>query len=479
MKRLSHKLTRCVMRNTNPKSERGKSASSDSKHRSHAEHPRIPCSRDGLVSKNATSILRPRRCGSPLWRTACYLCLSLLASSATSDEPFRPTPGEFPPLEKAHSYRGELVFVDHANRRGSLRVQGEGKFFRNDPHPFAMLPYGIIRYHNAPADLRDIPLGTVLHAHGFLPPDPKISVVPVLPVNNKEKDANHYRGTGIFPAENHLLLLEDEPSHCKRHGLVWKLEQLEIKDNAGVIIARREAKEDADSKSAEEKMTFDAATRVWRGRERLGVEDLVDEDIWPASGRESLHDQAVLLGITWRPTPDSVFTRFHISDIWLDETAMQRAARNQTETHKAFLRSRWMPAWVDDVEYGKFGHATVTATLFGGMDDSLYADFKKGVPGLMNSVENTLKHTHGAYGPAHMACKGPIIEVIQHDAATFASSGIQIRFKTDLIIEGIRPGRVVRVRPSSWPSVQVPREEYLNSSSPEERFPTPAIFPKY
>ncbi len=39
--------------------------------------------------------------------------------------------------------------------------------------------------------------------------------------------------------------------------------------------------------------------------------------------------------------------------------------------------------------------------------------------------------------------------------------------------------RVVRVRPGSWPQVQVPREEYLNDTSPEERFPTPAIFPKY
>jgi len=58
--------------------------------------------------------------------------------------PFRPEAGKFPPLEKAHSYRGELVFVDHANRRGSIRVQGSGMFFRNDPHPFALLPYGIV-----------------------------------------------------------------------------------------------------------------------------------------------------------------------------------------------------------------------------------------------------------------------------------------------------------------------------------------------
>ena len=74
------------------------------------------------------------------------LCLGaylVLAPTSFADEPFRPQAGSFPPLDKSHSYKGELVFVDHANRRGSLRVAGSGMFFRNDPHPFAMLPYGV------------------------------------------------------------------------------------------------------------------------------------------------------------------------------------------------------------------------------------------------------------------------------------------------------------------------------------------------
>ena len=402
--------------------------------------------------------------------------------STKNQEPFRPEVGKFPPLEKALSYRGELIFVDHANRRGSIRVQASGMFFRNDPHPFAMLPYGIVRYHGAPADLRDIPLGTVMHVKAYLPPDPKISAVPVLPVNNKDMDANHNRGAGIAPAENHVLLLEDEPSHCQREGLAWKLKELEIKNKEGMIIATREPKRGGDNKAPEEKMTFDAATRVWRGREQLGIEELIAEGAWPTEGKKALGGQSVLLGVTWRPTPDGVFTRFHISDIWLDDTSIQRAAHSQTEVHKAFIRSRWMPAWIDAVEYGKFGRATVTATLFGGMDASLYADFQKDTPALMNAVENTLKHTHGAYGPAHMASKGTILAVTKLPGeAPLGSSGIQIRFETDLIIEGIRPGRTVRVRPASWPPVQVPREEYLSdgSTSIEERFPTPAIFPKY
>ena len=403
-------------------------------------------------------------------------------AESKEDEVFRPVAGEFPPLENAYSYRGELVFVDHANRRGSVRVEGEGKFFRNDPHPFALLPYANVRYHGAPADLRDIPLGTVLHVHAFLPPDPKISSVPVLPVDNKEKDVGHYRGTGIFPAENHVLLLEDELSHCQRVGKIWKLKEVELNNNAGKIIASREPISGEDPEAADETMTFDAATRIWRGRERLGVQDLIEEGAWPASGKLSLEGQAVQLGITWKPTADGVFTQFHISDIWLDENSLERAALVQNESHKSFIRSRWMAAYVDKVEYGKFGHATVTATLFGGMDPSLYADFKKGDPALMSAVENTLKHNHGQYGPAHMACKGPIVDVIKTEGDTpLGSSGIQIQFQTDLITEGVRPTRVVRVRPASWPQVQVPREEYLIDSRDglDARFPTPAIFPKY
>lgn len=413
------------------------------------------------------------------------LALSLLVTAtAIADEPFRPEAGKFPPLEKAHSYRGEIVFVDHPNRRGSIRVQGTGKFYRNDPHPFAMLPYGVIRYHGAPADLRDIPIGTLMHVRAFLPPDPKISAVPVLPVNNKDVDAGHYRGIGTAPAENHVLLLEDEPSHCLNQGMVWKLREVQLNGNEGTIIASREPKLAGDVKVNEEELAFDAATRIWRGRERIGIADLIAEEAWPASGKKDLGGLPVLLGITWRPAPgdglSGAFTRFHISDIWLDDASIEHAAQLQTETHKVFIRSRWMPAWIDAVEYGNFGRATITATLFGGMDPALYADFQKGIGAQINGAENTLKHTAGHYGPGHVASNGKIVDVIKASGELpLGSSGIQIKFETDLIIEGIRPTRVVRVRTESWPKMQVPREEYLFENSHEDRFPSPAIFPKY
>jgi hypothetical protein len=451
---------------------------------------RQPANKDISMMNTKSDLLNPgfRTQGFILWSVTLCLCFAgFYSEPVRGEEPFRPEVGKFPPLEKAYKYRGELVFVDHPNRRGSIRVQASGMFFRNDPHPVAMLPYAEIRYHNAPADLRDIPLGTVLHVYAFLPPDPKTSAVPVLPVNNKAIDGNHNRGAGIAPAENHVLLLEDEVSHCLREGKIWKLKEIEMQKSEGMVVATCESKagedpaQNSETQAQEEKLTFDGATRIWRGKERLEVADLVAAGVWPASGKKSLEGLAVQLGITWKPTPDGIFTRFHISDIWLDEASIQHAARHQAEVHKAFIRTRWMPAYVDAVEYGKFGRATVTATLFGGMDPALYADFQNGASAMMNAAENTLKHAGGSYGPAHMASRGTILEVNASPHPPVGSSGIQIRFETDLIIEGIRPGRVVRVRPGNWTLVDIPREEYLGDGSlnHEDRFPTPAIFPKY
>ena len=416
--------------------------------------------------------------------TISRLAMTVLLSASTTiaaEPPFRPEAGKFPPMDKAHAYRGELTFVDHTNRRGSLRIQGNGRFRFTGPSPFALLPYGMVRYHDAPADLRDVPLGTVMHAHAFLPPDPKISAVPVLPVDNRMKKLGN-AGIGTAPAENHVMLLEDEPSYCRRKGLIWKLEEVEVKANAGSITARREPRA-GGGQAHSETLTFDAATRFWRGRERLNVQDLIAEKIWPANGKKALNDQTALLGITWKPTPNGVFMQFHISDVWLDDIAMQRAAQNQTETHKAFIKSRWMPGWVDKVEYGKFGRAKVTATLFGGMDASLYADFKKGQRAMLASSENTLKHwASGTAGTAQMASKGLLIEVTKGiEPAPLGSSGIQITLETDLITEGFRPGRIIRAHSSRWPILEVPRDEYLHDARTqhEDRFPTPAIFPKY
>ena len=78
-----------------------------------------------------------------------------------------PKPGAFPPKGAGIHMSGDLVFSEPFNRRGGLR-NGDGT---TDPrrHYFAMLPYGTVWYHGAPADIRDIPHGTHMHGRFLLP----------------------------------------------------------------------------------------------------------------------------------------------------------------------------------------------------------------------------------------------------------------------------------------------------------------------
>ena len=413
------------------------------------------------------------------------LCSSLMVADAfaaieasgtknqeQASAPFRPETGKFPPSEQAKAYEGQLAFVDHANRRGSLRMTGGELMHRTAPEPFAMLPYGMVRYHGAPADLRDVPLGTMLHGRFYLPPDPKLSSVPVVTKPSVTR-----------PAENHAILLEDEPSFCLREGKVWKLQEVTLKGGKqGLIVAHREMKAGGEGKETERQMSIDATTRFWRGREQLGLADLIAEGIWPADGKKGLEGQEVYLGIIWKPDGNwgrRTGNRLRISDIWLDATALQRATQHQTEVHRELIRCRWMPAYVDTVEYGKFGAATVTATLFGGMDPSLYADFKKGINGQFAASEFNLKHAYGSVAETLVANSGPIMDVMKQEKdVPLGSSGIQIRIKVTQIIEGARPGRIIRIRPMNWPDDAVPREEYTEGHH-DERFPSPDTMPKF
>lgn len=388
------------------------------------------------------------------------LMLAGLATHLRADEPFRPTPGQFPPPEEAKAYRGELVFVDHVNRRGSLRLHVDGHYHEGRLHHFAMLPYGMIRYRGAPAELRDIPIGTIMYGRFYLPPDPKTSAVPAV-------TGNHVTA----PPENHAILLEDGPSLCLREHKAWKLKEVDLNGSEGHLFASLAREEGGDGPGGEHKLTIDSSTRIWRGRELLGLDEIVAEGSWSAQGPMKLEDHSVQVSLTWHPR--YLYQQFHVADLWLDDKAMKVATERQRQRHIRHIRTRWMPARVDAITYGKFGQATVAATLFGGMDASLYADFKSDINAKMAAAENTLR----TWWPDHDGMDGRITAVDRsEDEPEFGSSGIQIQFEVPLILEGFRPGRIVRIRPHNWPNVKPPVEERVRSF--EDRWPSPDLFRK-
>ncbi len=95
---------------------------------------------------------------------------------------------------------------------------------------------------------------------------------------------------------------------------------------------------------------------------------------------------------------------FHVADLWLDEAAIECRRRATAPaaypTHPPPLDAR--AGGRDRVR--RVRSRELTATLFGGMDDSLYADFKPGIGGKMAAAENTLR----TWWPDHDGMDGKI-----------------------------------------------------------------------
>ena len=87
------------------------------------------------------------------WLLAALL-LSPLAHHA-AEPAYQLKPGEFPPLNSERRVSGELVEADFVHRTGEFRMEGSGELV-----DFTLTPFAVVRYRNAEADLRDIPLGT-------------------------------------------------------------------------------------------------------------------------------------------------------------------------------------------------------------------------------------------------------------------------------------------------------------------------------
>lgn len=384
----------------------------------------------------------------PARRLLSSVCLALVAISmiAADGKDLVLKPGEFPPAGSGTYLSGELVIIDPINRRGALRIDGDGtgdRYFAGPLHYFAMLPYGTISYNGAPAELRDIPLGTHVHGYFYVPPVGEETTIPPLPKEQMRFDIK----------QNHAVSLEDDFSFYQRRGQSWKVVALDTTRGKLNVVPTGTLAKDGINKP----YTFDIdpVTRVWKAR---GLVDL--DAIAP--------DQVVQLNLAWSQGWQD--KEFSISDIWLDEPSRQFATELQRRRHVRFQKQRWVPGQIDQVEHFDFGGGIVTLTLFGGMDPSLYAELKatqdKGFG--VASSDKTLRTWF------HRADKkiGTVLEWKESANPPLGSSGIQIRLKFTELLEGYRPGRVVRVKCHDWIFVSMPPEERLKSLEEQKRSST-------
>jgi hypothetical protein len=408
---------------------------------------------------------------------------------AAAPNPQVPRPHEFPSAAAGEYIAGELVMSDPINRRGSLRLDGdriEDKYDKGAILPFALLPYCEVWYQGAPADLCDIPFGTHLHGLFFLPPE------------GEEKTLQlHHCPQEYVPKQNHALLLEDDLSFHARRGRAWKIGKIKLVYDqsspyyppggglkidgvrppgdwrkTGLYGATLEATVVPSGKAVPglpestkftvpQELTIDRSTRLWRGRESIGWEDLAPENEWKSANPQTKElapaDMVVQLALAWHAT-NWQQTFFHVSDIWLDEESRLVAAERQRQRHLRREIHYWLPGWVDHVDHEK---NIVTVTLFGGRDRSLFSHLRPGMGIGIEPARKTLRTSHVNYG--HQA-GGPFVDVKDLPDPPVGSAGLQVRVQVNFLQEGFRPGRIVRIAPNAFPSSWPPPEWRANGA---------------
>ena len=354
---------------------------------------------------------------------------------------FQLVEGQFPPEGSAHAVSGELMQMDHLERRLQIRVD------RNDsqdagivdlPLDATMLPYGSIWCQGAPAALQDIPLGTHLHGLFYLSdPDDK-TPLPASAHNRKTPGWEFRR----------CFRIEDDFSFHARQKQLWKIDSVDLATNKLTATLQENGQPSGPPK------LFDllTSTRVFMANT---IADL--NTIQPG--------QSVLFNLTWA----TLYGPGRITDVWLDEPARTLVTANQLERHRNHIRERGLPGWVNAVDDEK---QIVTITFFGGVDPHLFDELKgindkpQGWP--FSFPEDDPKAPKGGiavareclmtYDPVNDRKGGNILDIKKVPLEP-GSGGVQIRVKCGLLLEGYRPRRIVRFYPATWKVNSLPLEE--------------------
>lgn len=354
--------------------------------------------------------------------------------------------GEFPPPGSEHAISGELVWMDHLDRSIRIRVdrgdnQERGVFDR--PLYADMLPCGTVWYLGQPAALQDIPLGTHLHGLFFLKKPEDKPPVPPGPFD---------KGLPMEADFQRCFRLEDDFTFHSRQKQHWKIESVDLSAMKLTASIHADSLDQKGRAAVGPSKTFDlqTRTRVFRGSSFSSLPAL-------EAG------QTVLFNLTWA----TLYGPGRITDIWIDEESRNLASARQLETHRNYMRERGLPGWVTEVDDAS---QTLTVTLFGGVDPSLFEELtvkdpnaplpKDGSPPPVEPIGRlaVARDSLMTYDPVNDSKRGSVLEMRKIPAQP-GSSGVQLKLRMDMMLEGYRPRRVVRFYAPAWKVIALPKEE--------------------
>lgn len=376
------------------------------------------------------------------WQLPLLLLAFCAVAQAGEESAATASVDEFPDLDSATRCSGELTMVDHVNRMGILRPDRSdkhNKYHWDLPHHFTMLPYGMVYHCGSPATLRDVAIGTHLHGEFFLGPEGAYRV-PLLDTEYAQKVAND---PNLFSPDSPLsqvLRLEDDFTLYQRQGAAWKVISIDLETMK--LVMKRVDPEPAPAKpeGLSGQQTFDLtdATRIWLGN---GFGELTDL----APGL------AVLFNLDWA----TLYGPGRLTDLWLDSESRKIAAERQHRSFLQQLRDRGFAARIDHVKHLGAGKGEVRASFYQGPTLSDFERFEAMTSGRLAVVEPSLRTFHDAgLGVRYL-------EIANVKNPPPGHSGVTVKFSVGELLEGIRPGRTVRLLPSGWIPQVLPREERL------------------
>jgi hypothetical protein len=310
--------------------------------------------------------------------------------------------GRFPPRSSQHEVDGELVAVDAAHRRGSLRTDVSGAQI-----DFTLPPYGAVLHLGAEGELGEVPLGTRLRFSLY-------------------QDAK-----GAFTS---AAVAADEVSRFTAARLSWRIDAVQAKEGRlEVSRMTQEVTNYNDDKVrppplGHAELAIDAQTAMWKGDARITAAELTvgDEIVVDQSGRT-----ATSMG--------------RCTGVWVGHDTIAQLIARQRAMHAAVIRARGMPAWIDQVE-GK----RLTICFFAGVREDFRGLLDGDPHGKQVSVQlvDDELHAHGAavvkmWYRDHLP-EGPT-------AGTLGCSGQRWVIEPDQLPEGYRAGCIIRVAKLEWP----------------------------
>lgn len=387
----------------------------------------------------------------PLFIVALVSFFSL-THAADKPDPRIALDSAFPEAKAGKPFSGELILVEHVNRRGILRLDRDGtinKYFWDLPHHFQMLPYADIQYHGAAADFADIPLGTHLHGVLYLGPEGDFQVKPPETGYDASKMANPDLRS-IVSQYSRVLSFEDDFSYHQKRGEGWKITAFGP-DKSNLTVERvhldkgNAVKDATDGIKPIQALHLDRGARIWKGREIAAIEDL-------AIG------QIVQINVTWATLYGATKEEGLCRDIWIDATSREAAIQQQRQIYVAQQKRMGAPALVLKTEStpggGASGYATIA--LAAGIDPEIIDSIKPKTALDMWPVDPTLRNW-GSYAT------GSVLEVTRIDHPPAGHSGVQVRLRLGELLEGFRKGRTLRIAlretgTKPRPSEDFPRE---------------------